>query len=116
MTTIHFRGDDCVFDEAFKRKIVDALRSAIDDRDVILFSGQSRQAHAIREGTGLADRPTDSVRLDSARRAFASINPAWLVCLTGNTVVLDGEDFTAEQLEAIAYLMRHDPESLAERR
>ena len=52
--------------------------------------------------------------LASAEAAYATIDPAWLVSLDpdGASVTIDGDSFTLEQLNAIAYLMENDPECL----
>lgn len=52
--------------------------------------------------------------LEGALQIYDEINPNWLVSLSadGEHVILDGNDFSAEQLEAIAFLLRHAPDEL----
>ena len=63
-----------------------------------------------------ANTPSGQVcDISTAKRIFSSIDSAWVVCPTSDgAVILDGDDFTAEQLEAIAYLLRHEPDALIE--
>ena len=59
---------------------------------------------------------SEKEQVQAAKRIYGSIDSCWLVSPTNDdTVVLDGDSFTAEQLEAIAYLLRHEPAALTER-
>lgn len=48
--TINFNGDMVGWDAAMRDNLLDAIRDAVDGRDVVLFSGNSRQAVEIRGG------------------------------------------------------------------
>lgn len=48
--TVQFLGDVIGWDEAIQSKFITALRDVVDGKDVIIFSGNSRQAQEIREG------------------------------------------------------------------
>jgi hypothetical protein len=48
---IIFNGPVLADDEQTKQFITDIIREAVDDRDVLVFSGDSRQAEVIRDGS-----------------------------------------------------------------
>lgn len=55
------------------------------------------------------------LNLQRAMSMFGTIDPCALVGLYGDdtkTVTIDGEAFTPEQLEAIAFLLRHSPDTI----
>jgi hypothetical protein len=55
-----------------------------------------------------------AARIEAAAKVYETVAVNWLVSYRqdGAGVVLDGDEFTAEQLEAIALLMRHAPQRL----
>jgi hypothetical protein len=56
-------------------------------------------------------------KIESAVRVFQTIDKNYTVCLNGESmteVSIDGSYFTADHLEAIAYLLRHAPEKIQE--
>jgi hypothetical protein len=52
--------------------------------------------------------------VEIAARIYRVMNQNWLVCVSASNdhVILDGDEFSAEQLEAIALLLRHAPDEL----
>ena len=64
-----------------------------------------------------ADTPNGHVcDIATAKLVLNSIDSASMVSLADDgSVILDGNDFSAEHLEAIAYLMRHEPNAINDR-
>lgn len=48
--TIRFEGDIYGWDDYVRQRIIDSIRDAVDNRDVVIVSGNSRQAQLVREG------------------------------------------------------------------
>lgn len=47
VTEIHFHGDVYGWDDYIERKVVDGLRTAMEDREVVLFTADSRQGQLL---------------------------------------------------------------------